>query len=243
MFRNSALSISEYFTDMLEKFGEVDYKSWILFGAILILGIIIFIIARSNGKSKKLTTEGIVIGAVCIALSFILCNIRLFRMPNGGSVTPASSLPIFLYAYAFGPIPGLVCAFAYSILNIFSDPYILHPIQLLLDYLLPFTLMGLAGIFRFKKPYINMAAGIIFCVLLRYICHIASGIIFWDAWEYPPADFAYKLGYSAGYNSFIFVEMAFCLILIGIPQLRNLFQGYRNKRLNPKPAETAAEDN
>lgn len=243
MFRNSALSISEYFTDMFEKFGEVDYKSWILFGAILILGIIIFIIARSNGKSKKLTTEGIVIGAVCIALSFILCNIRLFRMPNGGSVTPASSLPIFLYAYAFGPIPGLVCAFAYSILNIFSDPYILHPIQLLLDYLLPFTLMGLAGIFRFKKPYINMAAGIIFCVLLRYICHIASGIIFWDAWEYPPADFAYKLGYSAGYNSFIFVEMTFCLILIGIPQLRNLFQGYRNKRLNPKPAETAAEEN
>ena len=243
MFRNSALSISEYFTDMFEKFGEVDYKSWIIFGAILILGIIIFIIARSNGKSKKLTTEGIVIGAVCIALSFILCNIRLFRMPNGGSVTPASSLPIFLYAYAFGPIPGLVCAFAYSILNIFSDPYILHPIQLLLDYLLPFTLMGLAGIFRFKKPYINMAAGIIFCVLLRYICHIASGIIFWDAWEYPPADFAYKLGYSAGYNSFIFVEMAFCLILIGIPQLRNLFQGYRNKRLNPKPAETAAEEN
>lgn len=243
MFRNSALSISEYFTDMFEKFGEVDYKSWILFGAILILGIIIFIIARSNGKSKKLTTEGIVIGAVCIALSFILCNIRLFRMPNGGSVTPASSLPIFLYAYAFGPIPGLVCAFAYSILNIFSDPYILHPIQLLLDYLLPFTLMGLAGIFRFKKPYINMAAGIIFCVLLRYICHIASGIIFWDAWEYLPADFAYKLGYSAGYNSFIFVEMAFCLILIGIPQLRNLFQGYRNKRLNPKPAETAAEEN
>lgn len=243
MFRNSALSISEYFTDMFEKFGEVDYKSWILFGAILILGIIIFIIARSNGKSKKLTTEGIVIGAVCIALSFILCNIRLFRMPNGGSVTPASSLPIFLYAYAFGPIPGLVCAFAYSILNIFSDPYILHPIQLLLDYLLPFTLMGLAGIFRFKKPYINMAAGIIFCVLLRYICHIASGIIFWDAWEYPPADFAYKLGYSAGYNSFIFVEMAFCLILIGIPQLRNLFQGYRNKMLNPKPAETAAEEN
>lgn len=69
MFRNSALSISEYFTDMFEKFGEVDYKSWILFGAILILGIIIFIIARSNGKSKKLTTEGIVIGAVCIALS------------------------------------------------------------------------------------------------------------------------------------------------------------------------------
>lgn len=243
MFRNSALSISEYFTDMFEKFGEVDYKSWILFGAILILGIIIFIIACSNGKSKKLTTEGIVIGAVCIALSFILCNIRLFRMPNGGSVTPASSLPIFLYAYAFGPVPGLVCAFAYSILNIFSDPYILHPIQLLLDYLLPFTLMGLAGIFRFKKPYINMAAGIIFCVLLRYICHIASGIIFWDAWEYPPADFAYKLGYSAGYNSFIFVEMAFCLILIGIPQLRNLFQGYRNKRLNPKPAETAAEEN
>lgn len=93
---------------------------------------------------------------------------------------------IFLYAYAFGPIPGLVCAFAYSILNIFSDPYILHPVQLLLDYLLPFTLMGLAGIFRFKKSYVNIAAGIIFCVLLRYACHIASGIIFWDAWEYPP---------------------------------------------------------
>ena len=105
--KSYVLNISDYFSEMFEKFKEVDYKSWILFGAILALGIIIFIIARSNGKGKKLTTEGIVIGAVCIALSFILCNIRLFRMPNGGSVTPASSLPIFLYAYAFGPVPGL----------------------------------------------------------------------------------------------------------------------------------------
>lgn len=242
--KSYVLNISDYFSEMFEKFKEVDYKSWILFGAILALGIIIFIIARSNGKGKKLTTEGIIIGAVCIALSFILCNIRLFRMPNGGSVTPASSLPIFLYAYAFGPVPGLVCAFAYSILNIFSDPYILHPVQLLLDYLLPFTLMGLAGIFRFKKPYINMSAGIIFCVLLRYICHIASGIIFWDAWGYPASDFWGKFSYSAAYNSFIFVETAICLILIGIPQLRGLFQRYRDKRLlkgNSKSAPSEQE--
>ena len=226
--KSSVLNISDYFSEMFEKFKEVDYKSWILFGAILALGIIIFIIARSNGKGKKLTTEGIVIGAVCIALSFILCNIRLFRMPNGGSVTPASSLPIFLYAYAFGPVPGLVCAFAYSILNIFSDPYILHPVQLLLDYLLPFTLMGLAGIFRFKKPYINMSAG----------------IIFWDAWGYPASDFWGKFSYSAAYNSFIFVETAICLILIGIPQLRGLFQRYRDKRLlkgNSKSAPSEQE--
>ena len=226
--KSSVLNIWDYFSEMFEKFKEVDYKSWILFGAILALGIIIFIIARSNGKGKKLTTEGIVIGAVCIALSFILCNIRLFRMPNGGSVTPASSLPIFLYAYAFGPVPGLVCAFAYSILNIFSDPYILHPVQLLLDYLLPFTLMGLAGIFRFKKPYINMSAG----------------IIFWDAWGYPASDFWGKFSYSAAYNSFIFVETAICLILIGIPQLRGLFQRYRDKRLlkgNSKSAPSEQE--
>jgi hypothetical protein len=45
-------------------------------------------------KNVRMLTEA----AVMIALAFVLSNIRLFQLPNGGSVTPGSMVPLILFA-------------------------------------------------------------------------------------------------------------------------------------------------
>ena len=52
----------------------------------------------------------IVTGGIALALAFVLSQIKLFELPNGGTVTPASVLPIIVFAMAFGPSWGFVVA-------------------------------------------------------------------------------------------------------------------------------------
>lgn len=40
-------------------------------------------------------------------------------------------LPIMLIAFAYGPEVGFLAGFAYGILNLLLNPYILHPVQVL----------------------------------------------------------------------------------------------------------------
>ena len=50
-----------------------------------------------------------------------------------------------LIAFAYGPEVGFLAGFAYGILNLLLNPYILHPVQVLFDYPLPFMALGLWG--------------------------------------------------------------------------------------------------
>ena len=55
----------------------------------------------SSNKEKILKITS---GGVCLALSFILSQVKLFEMPMGGSVTPTSCLPVIIFGIAFGPV-------------------------------------------------------------------------------------------------------------------------------------------
>ena len=46
-------------------------------------------------------------GAILVALSFILSFVKLYQLPNGGSLTPAM-FPILLFALRFGLCLGFV---------------------------------------------------------------------------------------------------------------------------------------
>ena len=68
-------------------------------------------------------------GGVCLALAFVLSQLKLFEMPMGGTVTPASTLPIIAYGVAFGPLWGFIIAFIFSLLQLigkmsFSDDFL-----------------------------------------------------------------------------------------------------------------------
>jgi thiamine transporter len=159
----------------------------------------------------------LVYGALCVALSFALSSIRIFRMPQGGSVTPASMLPLIAFALAYGPLPSAVVSLAYGLLHMFQDPWIATPVQAALDYPLAFMGIAACGLFSKAPPKWNYIAGAVCAGLWRYACHVLSGVAFFAA--YAP-DGQAPLLYSLGYNSFVLVEIVICIAVLAIPQVR-----------------------
>lgn len=184
------------------------YGKWIIFSAV-VLAAALFIIFLYVGK-KKLTTKSLTYGAVTIALSFAFSLLPpIFKLPQGGSVRILVLVPLFLYAYTFGFSKGtLVCAI-YGVLDMLIDPYIVHPLQAILDYPLAYAFLGCAGLFSKvqKRQILFFVLGIIIGLTGRYICHILSGIIFFA--EYADiVKYGTVLVYSMAYNSFVLVNGA-----------------------------------
>ena len=126
-------------------------------------------------------------------------------------------LVICLPGYFFGLGAGLMSAVAYGILQLLIDPYVLYPMQLVLDYLLAFGALGLSGIFTNAKA--GLIKGYIAGVLGRYVFAVISGWIFfgsyaWEGWG--------ALTYSLVYNGiYIFAEAIVTIIILSIPAVRN----------------------
>ncbi len=57
---------------------------------------------------------------------------------------------------------------------------------ILLDYLLAFSVLGIAGLFR-KQGIVGWIIGIVIAVGLRFVCHFLSGVVIWQSfgelWE------------------------------------------------------------
>ena len=181
-----------------------------------------------NTKVKILTEC-----AVMVALAFALSCAKLFEMPLGGSVTVASMLPVMLIGVKYGTPVGLVCAFAYSLLqclqalitgNVFPycETSLTLIVCLLFDYLVPFTLLGFSGIFR-KFPILksddgNIVLGMSLVVFARFICHFITGVVIWGQWA---PDGMGKFLYSFLYNgAYLSVDFIIC-ILITVYILKN----------------------
>ena len=143
--------------------------------------------------------HSLVEGAIMVALAAVLSYIRIFKLPWGGSITLVSMLPIMLYSIRHGIKKGLGAAFAFSLIQLFqgiSDGLFAWGLTagmltacIILDYLAAFTVIGFAGIFR-NKGIAGIMGGTIFAVLLRFVCHLLSGVFvfasagkLWDGFE------------------------------------------------------------
>lgn len=177
----------------------------------LLIAVIYFL-----GNKTSSDTRSIVYGAIAIALSFALSYIRFFKMPQGGSVTFASLLPLMIYCCMFGTRKGVVVCLIYGTLQAIQDPWIIHPMQFLLDYPLAFGLIGVSGIFMEKdvfkgKQIPAFLVGGIIAVTLRFACHVFSGVFaFADMADLDT--YSNVWAYSLAYNSFAFMDMAICLV-------------------------------
>ena len=128
------------------KLGEVSPTIWGILAALVVLALVVTLMGV---KKTKWTAQVLANAALCVALSFVLSYIRLYKMPQGGSITLASMLPIFLFAYAYGTAPGMFVGLAYGFLQWMQDGfYMLTPVEGVLDYLLAYTLLGLCGLAR-----------------------------------------------------------------------------------------------
>ena len=113
-------------------------------------------------------------GAMMVAMAFVLSFVKLAEAPNGGSITPAM-LPILFYAVRWGLRPGLMVGFLFGLLQLIYDgAYAWGWQSMLLDYLVAFTPLGLAGLFRGKKW--GLFAGTILGCFGRFVIHYISGV-------------------------------------------------------------------
>lgn len=200
---------------MAFKFEDVNLTGWILVGVLIVCAAALFVIARNR---QKWTTRMLANAAICMALSFLLSYIRLFKLPQGGSVTAASLLPIIAFAYSYGTAPGLVVGIAYGFLQMIQDPWIVGPIQAILDYPLAFGCIALAGIARKLPDTYGWLVGVLLASIGRFVCHVLSGVVFFA--EYAEGTGLSPFVYSVSYNSFVFVDLAICAVVIAFPQVR-----------------------
>ena len=151
--------------------------------------------------------------ALLVAVAFILSFFR-YGFAYGGSVTPASMLPILMIGMRRGPVWGLGGALVYSGLQMlqgFQAPpaasVLNFALVILLDYVGAFTVLGAAGFFSKKKNGILYAVPL--CLTLRFLCHFTSGIIIWGqfAWEGFPV-WLYSFCYNGIYMG---IELILCM--------------------------------
>ncbi len=137
--------------------------------------------------------------ALGTAISFVSEWIPFLNLPFGGTVTLASLLPLVLISYMYGLRWGLGSAFVYSLFQMAvgfktvsalflpdSDSYMgagIAILILLLDYVLAFTSVGIAGIFRncLSKKW-AIVWGSVLGLFLCYLFHVISGAVFYGAW-------------------------------------------------------------
>ena len=179
----------------------------------MVIGILILGVAFFFGKKATFSdTRSIVYGAIAIAMSFALSYARFIHLPQGGSVTFASLLPLMIYCCMFGTRRGIVVCLIYGCLQALQDTYIIHPVQFMLDYPLAFGMIGVSGFFCERTPLkknklIAFIVGAVIAVVLRYACHICSGVFaFADYADLETYDTA--IAYSFAYNSFTIVDLA-----------------------------------
>lgn len=213
-----------FYNVVVNDWGETTYVPTTLGNVLLVLLIVVllgaamFFAKRNRNQSSKLSIRELAFCAMAIALGTVLSNLKLVDFPWGGSVTLLSMLVICLPGYWFGLGAGLMTGVAYGVLQLLIDPYVLYPMQLVVDYLLAFGALGLSGLFTNAKN--GIFKGYLAGVLGRYVFAVISGWIFfgsyaWEGWAALP--------YSLVYNGiYIFAEAAITLIVLAIPAVRKM---------------------
>ncbi|VYT72328.1 energy-coupled thiamine transporter ThiT [Clostridium tertium] len=149
-----------------------------------LLGLMIIIIALIRFKKIKLDSKTMARIGLALALATILDFIKVIDLPNGiGSINLGSVVPIIVIALFYGPEIGMLTGLLFGLINLIISPYIVHPIQVLFDYPLPYMAVGLAGYFKDKK-LLGASIGMFF----KFIFHFISGVLFFgqfapDGWS------------------------------------------------------------
>jgi thiamine transporter len=173
-----------------------------------------------SSRDTRILAEAIVFIALSNVL-YVLSKLYFpfLGLPQGGSVTLASMVPLLWFALRRGLRWGVEAGLIYGLVHMVISGDIYYPTQVLLDYPLAFGALGLAGAFK-KQPVIGVGVGI----TGRFICHFVSGVVFfgqyaWEGWH--------PVLYSAAYNAtYLVPEFIVSAIIIYILLKRELLEVY-----------------
>lgn len=189
----------------------------------VMLGLLLMI-SFVSGK-KKINTKQLVFCAVGLALAAVLSMVKLFKMPMGGSVTLFSMFFVTVLGYWFGVKIGVIAAIAYGFLQLLLDPYIIHPLQLCMDYIFAFGALGLSGVFSDRKNGLILGYWLALCG--RFVFSFLSGMIF-----FASAAESYNMFlplYSALYNGgYIVAEGVLTTVFLLLPPVKKGLSKVKN---------------
>lgn len=142
-------------------------------------------------KKTKIMVECSVLIAVSIILSFI----KIYEAPLGGSVTLFSMVPLMIISIRHGLGWGLGSSFIFSVFKLWmgAGNFAYVPtvkgiiVVILLDYLLAYTAIGLAGAFRKLKlsenektnVTVTTTMGVVLACVVRFMSHFVNGAVVW----------------------------------------------------------------
>ena len=175
--------------------------------------------------------------AIMLALAVALSYVKIFALPFDGSITLLSMLPICLISIKYGVAQGLSVAFLYAWTQILQGGVFAWGLtpgmligSLLLDYLVAFTVLGLAGLFR-RRGFLGILLGIALVCVLRFLSHFLAGGILWANFEkfvaFGHEWFERPWLYSLCYNGiYMLPETVFTVagaaVLFRLPQVKSI---------------------
>lgn len=183
----------------------------------------------SNTKTH-LAVRGMVEGALMVALAEVLGYIKLWHMPEGGSVS-LMALPIVFFALRWGVGHGLLAGFAMGVLDfMLGGGFAIGWQSIVGDYLVALTMLGLAGLGR-KKGLSGVVVGSLLGTVGRYFAVTVTGATIWGEYMHDLYFFHFTSTwtYSLIYNLPALISAALvtavCVLLYRIPSTRSLLEG------------------
>ena len=172
----------------------------------------------------------ITVCSLCIALACILSMIKLYRFPFGGSVTLLSMLVITLPAWIYGTKTGILSGLIYGLLQFVLGPTVISIPQVMLDYVLAFSVMGVAGLVNNQKH--SLVKSYSLAVIARWIiatlaglAWVAAGTTAWEGWN--------PIAYSMAYNgAYIGAEAILTIVVISMPPMKRALEYIRSSAIN-----------
>ena len=187
-----------------------------------LLGVLLLIFFCMYARRIKFSTRMLVYISLMLAVTILLQQIRLYHFPQGGSVTLGSMIPLMLLTYRYGASVGVFAGFIFGLINIILDPFILHPVQVLFDYPLPFMAVGLAALYQ---KNIIVSTFLVFAG--KFVCHFISGVVFFAS--YAPEGSS-PIIYSLTVNGLMILpECLICCVLMKILPVQRLVDAMDKK--------------
>lgn len=174
-----------------------------------LLAVLILIFGYLQMRRIRFTTNMLINIALMLALTIVLHQLRLFHMPQGGSVTLGAMVPLLFLTYRYGAGIGCLAGFVYGMINLMQDAFIVHPLQVLFDYPLPYMALAIAAAVPGR---IYPGAALAFAA--RFLCHYVSGVVFFASYAPPDmSPYLYALVFNATY---LVPEAIICLLLLRV---------------------------
>lgn len=181
---------------------------------------------------KTQTTRRLVESALMIAVGTVLSVLKVDSLwAFGGGLTIGSMVPLVLISHRWGIKWGTFTAFVYSLLQLilgvdniqYATSVGMAIAIILLDYVIAYTVIGLAAMFGSSRP--GIIGGVVVTLGIRFLCHFLSGWMIWDA-LFPNDLGMTSAVYSLWYNgSYMLPEILITAVLacILVPWVQKTF--------------------